>query len=283
MKTFTVVFAFLTLAFSFAQESVTFYFDFNKSELKKDQLEELDNWIKLNADSKILSITGAADEKGSESYNDTLSQKRVDFVIEQINGKVNYREDFRSLALGEKDSKSDLDAENRRVDVYFLPKEYLFLEEDIVNSFLIQKKIDNVAIVDFESQHVSAELSLEQQIELVSSGVVFTLRNIQFDFDSARLLLSSERELEKWLDVLLKNKAIEIVIFGHICCVPRDDSNLSLKRAQAVKEYFVKGGVEKERLACLGFGSSKPKFRIPEKNGYEALQNRRVEILILEK
>jgi outer membrane protein OmpA-like peptidoglycan-associated protein len=41
--------------------------------------------------------------------------------------------------------------------------------------------------------------------------------------------------------------------------------------------------VEKERIQYIGYGANRPIYTIPEKNGYEALMNRRVEIVIKEK
>lgn len=48
-------------------------------------------------------------------------------------------------------------------------------------------------------------------------------------------------------------------------------------------KYFISRGISEDRMHYIGFGSSRPKYKIPEKNGYEALMNRRVEIVILEK
>ena len=48
-------------------------------------------------------------------------------------------------------------------------------------------------------------------------------------------------------------------------------------------KYFLEKGVSVDRLQYIGYGSTKPKYKITERNGYEALKNRRVEILIIDK
>lgn len=269
--------------FSQSQEIETFYFEFDKFELVENESMYLEEWINFNRDSKILSIVGSADEKGTNEYNDVLSQKRVDFIIGKIDNRIKFREDFKTLALGESELISNLDAENRKVVIYYLPKKELFLEENIVNTFYVEKKIINLKIEEIEKLQIPEDLTLNEKVNLVREGTYFTLNNIQFDYDSAKLLPSSKTELEKWVEVLEKNEKLKIVIIGHICCVPRDDFNLSAQRAKAVMKYFMYSGISKDRMHYIGYGSSKPKFQIPEKNGYEALQNRRVEILILEK
>lgn len=243
----------------------------------------LEEWINFNSDSKILSIIGSADEKGTNEYNDSLSQKRVDFIIGKIDNRIKFREDFKTLALGEHELISNSDAENRKVVIYYLPKNELFLEENIVNTYYVEKKINGIKLSNVESLEIIEDSNIEEKIYFSPLGTIFTLKNIQFDYDSAKLLPNSKVELENWVEVLEKNKKIKIVIMGHICCVPRDDFNLSAQRAKAIMNYFINRGIEKDRIEYIGYGSSKPKFQIPEKNGYEALQNRRVEILILEK
>ena len=281
-STLSVCFLFIYF-FSQSQEIETFYFDFDKFELVENESIHLEEWINFNRDSKILSIIGSADEKGTNEYNDSLSQKRVDFIIGKIDNRIKFREDFKTLALGERELISNSDAENRKVVVYYLPKKALFLEENIVNTFYVEKKINNLKIEEIEKLQIPKDLTLNEKVNLVTEGTYFTLNNIQFDYDSAKLLPNSKVELENWVEVLEKNKKIKIVIIGHICCVPRDDFNLSAQRAKAIMNYFINREIEKDRIEYIGYGSEKPKFKIPEKNGYEALQNRRVEILILEK
>lgn len=276
-------FLFFISPFSFSQEIENFYFDFDKYELVENESQRLEEWINSNKDSKILSMEGMTDEKGTTTYNDSLSQKRIDFIVENIAGKIEFREDFKTLALGEHQLESNSDAENRKVTIYYLPKDLLFLEKEIVKSSYLKKKISKLKVVNIDEIDELKTLSLNEQIKKSNIGTFFTLKNIYFGYDSAKLFPNSKPELEKWVQLLERNRTLKIVIVGHICCVPRDDFNLSSRRAESVMKYFLYSGIERSRIDYIGYGSSKPKFNIPEKNEEERNANRRVEILILEK
>ena len=275
---------FLVLTFfGFSQETFSVYFDSDKYDLTSLESLRLQDWINKNSKSKILSMEGFTDEVGTTSYNDTLSLKRVAFVYNQIHNKIAVREDFRSNGFGEIRQISNNREENRRVTIYYLSEFQISLEEFIINDFQVQKLLDLLIIKEVEKININPKWTLAEVVEKVPIGTMFTLENIQFHFDSADLMLNAKQELDKWLVVLNSNPDLKIIVQGHICCIHKDDILLSSKRARAVLDYLVSKGVEKERIHYVGYGSSRPKFKIPEKNGYEALMNRRVEIVIQEK
>ena len=133
MKTYFFLFFSFILSTLYSQEQIAFYFDTNKSDLNKIELAKLNKWIAENKTSKILSITGMTDEVGSSGYNDTLSQKRVSFIFNQIKEKVKIREDFKSISLGEKGAKSKVKAENRKAIIHYLLEKDLAKENEILN------------------------------------------------------------------------------------------------------------------------------------------------------
>lgn len=278
----STTFLFLTF-FGFSQETFSVYFDSDKYDLTSLESLRLQDWINKNSKSKILSMEGFTDEVGTTSYNDTLSLKRVAFVYNQIHNKIAVREDFRSNGFGEIRQISNNREENRRVTIYYLSEFQISLEEFIINDFQVQKLLDLLVIKEVEKININPKWTLAEVVEKVPIGTMFTLENIQFHFDSADLMLNANQELDKWLVVLNSNPDLKIIVQGHICCIHKDDILLSSKRARAVLDYLVSKGVEKERIHYVGYGSSRPKFKIPEKNGYEALMNRRVEIVIQEK
>lgn len=265
------------------QEQVSFFFDTNKFELNSIENQKLLSWIENNKSSKVLSIIGMTDTKGTADYNDELSLKRVDHIVSKLINQIQFRSDFKSIGLGETISITEEEALNRRVTIYYLIKEQIFLEEYIVNDYQVAKQLDSISITDVEKLNISPKWTLGQIISIVPKGTLFTLEDIQFQFDSAQLLSNAKIELDKWLQVLNDYPNLKIVIQGHICCIPKDEILLSSQRAKSVMTYFLSKGIAPNRLEYVGFGSSKPKFKIPEKNGYEALMNRRVEIILLEK
>lgn len=65
------------------------YFDFDKSTLKPEsytELNKLEEMLKTNPTMKV-EIAGHTDSKGSDSYNETLSQKRAQSVVKYLVGK----------------------------------------------------------------------------------------------------------------------------------------------------------------------------------------------------
>ena len=265
------------------QEQVSFFFDTNKFELNSIENQKLLSWIEDNKSSKVLSIIGMTDAKGTSDYNDELSLKRVDHIVNKLKNQIQFRSDFKSIGLGETISVTEEEALNRKVTIYYLKKEQIFLEEYIVNDYQVTKQLDSISITDVEKFNISPKWTLGQIVSKVPKGTLFTLEDIQFQFDSAQLLSNAKIELDKWLQVLNEYPNLKIVIQGHICCIPKDEILLSSQRAKSVMTYFLSKGIAPNRLEYVGFGSSKPKFKIPEKNGYEALMNRRVEIILLEK
>lgn len=265
------------------QEQVSFFFDTNKFELNSIENQKLLSWIEDNKSSKVLSIIGMTDAKGTSDYNDELSLKRVDHIVNKLKNQIQFRSDFKSIGLGETISVTEEEALNRKVTIYYLKKEQIFLEEYIINDYQVAKQLDSISITDVEKFNISPKWTLGQIVSKVPKGTLFTLEDIQFQFDSAQLLSNAKIELDKWLQVLNEYPNLKIVIQGHICCIPKDEILLSSQRAKSVMTYLLSKGIASNRLQYVGFGSSKPKFKIPERNGYEALMNRRVEIILLEK
>jgi len=278
----STVFLFLTLL-GFSQQTFSVYFDTNKFDLTSQEIKRLQVWMNHNSNSKILSMEGYTDEVGSISYNDTLSLKRVAYVYNQVHNKVLVRADFKTNGFGESLKISDNKSENRRVTIYYLSEFQIELEEFIINDFKVQKSLDSLSIKAVDKLNIHPKLALNEIVQKVLTGTLFTLEDIQFHFDSAVLMLNAKEELNKWFEVLNNNPNLKIIVQGHICCIPKDDILLSSKRAKAVMDYLVTKGVEKERIQYIGYGANRPIYRIPEKNGYEALMNRRVEIVIKEK
>jgi outer membrane protein OmpA-like peptidoglycan-associated protein len=104
---------------------------------------------------------------------------------------------------------------------------------------------------------------------------------VYFDVDKARIQRRSYKLLTQVADVLKENPHIELVrIEGHTDDQGPDDYNLKLsqRRADAVRDFLMKKGVEGERLVAVGFGETQPVADNETRDGRE--QNRRVEFEI---
>jgi outer membrane protein OmpA-like peptidoglycan-associated protein len=257
--------------FAFSQEQVTFYFDTNKFELNSIEFTKLQQWIFENKTSKILSITGSTDEVGTSGYNDTLSQKRVNYIFNQVKNNIKIREDFKSISLGEKEATSINKAKNRKAVIHFLQEKDLNKENEIVGI------IEEIEVL------IPENATLEEKVKLSKIGTKIVLKNINFYQNTFATVPESQSALYDLLFVMQNNPNLKIEIQGHICCIDKDYRNLSTDRAKQIKRFLVYNQIAQHRIQTKGFGVSQPIYPIPEANEEQAAANRRVEIEILNK
>lgn len=127
----------------------------------------------------------------------------------------------------------------------------------------------------------SSPQALNIYLEPLASQKEITLKNIFFETNKYDLKEKSFIELNKVVDLLIKNPTIKIEISGHTDNVgnAKDNLLLSQNRAKAVYEYLISQKIAKTRLNYKGLGSKKP---IADNNTEEGKQkNRRIEIKIL--
>ncbi|WP_130733613.1 OmpA family protein [Flavobacterium sp. J27] len=268
MKAVLLLILLFFLDSSFAQEQFSVYFESNKSHLTNKELLRLDDWIQKNKKSKIVAINGYTDEVGSVEYNDSLAQKRVDFISEYVLEKVAIRDDFKTRSYGEKFNQSENKAENRKATIYYILEKDLDRENEILGI----KEIP-----------IDENLPLHEKIKLARKGTKIRLKDITFFQNTFAITPESNGALYDLLFVMQNNPTLMIEIQGHICCVSSDRRKLSLERAKQVRRFLVAKGIALNRIAVTGFGINYPLYPIPEANEEQAAANRRVEIEILSK
>lgn len=137
--------------------------------------------------------------------------------------------------------------------------------------------------VDLSELDEYMEIEKDLKLAPIEVGAVFTINNIFFEFAKANLLPESFPELNRAVKFLFNNPSIEIEIGGHTDNVGSDVTNqkLSDARANSVKEYLVKSGIDEKRLKAIGYGESRPIAFNTDEEGRQ--MNRRVEFKILKK
>jgi outer membrane protein OmpA-like peptidoglycan-associated protein len=110
--------------------------------------------------------------------------------------------------------------------------------------------------------------------------IVFNKSSIGFETGKSNLTLQSMTNIDKLAKILNDYSDTEINIFGHTDNTGNPDINLdlSLERANAVKDYLISKDVNENRLSAKGFGSNEPIETNDTEEGRE--KNRRVEFEI---
>jgi outer membrane protein OmpA-like peptidoglycan-associated protein len=262
MRHLTFVFFLYALSLS-AQEKIEVFFDFNKAEINTTAQQKLETWIASNEAIEVSKIYGYCDWKGTNHYNDTLSLKRVDAVYQfLIKNKIKVLDNYEVRGFGEDFKQSKVQSENRKVTVFF-------------------QKVKKEAS---EAPKLDDSKTLEEKFKEAKVGDVIVLKNIYFKNRSPRIVPESKPTLYELLCVLEDHPNMKIQIQGHICCqLVGDFEDISTLRARAVYTFLIQNKINRKRLSYKGFGISKPIHPIPEKSEQEANENRRVEILILER
>lgn len=293
LLSFAVLFLFpLALA---AQEQFSVYFDTNKHELTKIQQDRLTEWMAANKTSKILAINGYTDEDGSIGLNDSLAQRRVNFVFGIVKGKVNTRGDFKTHSFGKLHKMSPVKAENRKVTLYYLQEKDLALENEILGiaetpkpEVIKEKKpVEYPSEIeirnpDGKTEVLKLDVDFMKKVGDAKQGEVIVINNLNFYENTFAVVKESRGRMHELLEIMRSNPHLKIKLQGHVCCMKADRQDLSTKRAKQIMQFLNTYGIEKNRLSFEGFGVSRPIHPIPEKSPEEAAANRRVEILIVE-
>jgi outer membrane protein OmpA-like peptidoglycan-associated protein len=129
-----------------------------------------------------------------------------------------------------------------------------------------------------EDEHYTEPFKVNVKFETAKT---YTLDNVHFDVAKASLRPGSFAELEE-LVAYLKNKTeIIIEIAGHTDNVGKDADNLRLsqQRADTIRDYIIKKGIEGTRVSAKGYGASEPVAPNDTEKGRQS--NRRTEVHIL--
>lgn len=110
----------------------------------------------------------------------------------------------------------------------------------------------------------------------------WVIEDYVFDTDSARIRSEHVAPLDAVVTVLTQNPSLRIRLDGHTDDTGTADYNFSLaeRRAAAVRDHLIAGGVAPERLEVRGFGPTRPIDTNDTVAGRR--RNRRVEISVID-
>ncbi|MCD1116840.1 OmpA family protein [Chryseobacterium turcicum] len=268
------IFFFLISAGLNAQMMTSVYFEHKSYELNPESKKKLDSLAQLKTSLKFK-IFGNCDSSGTNEYNNKLSEDRANIVRHYLQNKISENIQLISvIGLGEAkqindNSTDELSGKNRRVDVF------------IENAFAPGEKISRNALPNFLSTEIS-------QMKVKDT---FALPNVNFVGGRHVWLPKGQSEIVKLLKILKENPRLEIELQGHICCdyenfdgedLDLKTFNLSFTRANAIKEFLVKNGIDSNRIIARGLGHLNP-VAYPEETELDKTKNRRVEVVLIKK
>lgn len=107
-----------------------------------------------------------------------------------------------------------------------------------------------------------------------------TLRSINFETSSAKLMADSRTALDEIARTLKNQPNLKVEIVGHTDNVGNDGYNLLLsqQRAESVRQYLIGKGIAPERMVSIGMGETLPVAGNDTPEGQVA--NRRVEFKV---
>ena len=252
-----------------------------------------------NKNIEITRVLGYCDSVDDSKYNKDLAMRRVNSVMSFFKSnavRINEKVELKSFGKDFKYSKNQSD--NRKVEVFYnLVKDNLAKIETTKTPFsnksdkqLLKqvttedKENDILEVEDLEVLVEKEKATLASKFDKAKVGDLVRISNINFYFNSEKVMEQSFPLLDELLDIMLNNPALTIEIHGHICCNPNpNDTKLSFRRALVILKYLTKRGIAVNRLAFKGYGSNDPIYKVPERNELERAANRRVEILIVAK
>jgi OOP family OmpA-OmpF porin len=153
--------------------------------------------------------------------------------------------------------------------------------EETDNEAFAYYYIDDVKLTRVGDKPAEVATKTSDYFGEVKAQSPITLKNIFFRTNEAVLLPESDNELNKLYDFLARNPTVSIQINGHTDITSNPEYNLTLSenRAQAVKTYLIRKGIDDVRIKIKGFGDTQPKATNETEEGRQ--KNRRVEFEVL--
>jgi len=115
---------------------------------------------------------------------------------------------------------------------------------------------------------------------ILEKGKKVILRGVNFETNKATLTGDSQDILEVAYNSLVANPDVQVEISGHTDSMGSDEYNqaLSLRRAQAVKNWLVQRGIKSDRMKTVGKGEKEPVASNDTTDG--RAENRRIEFYV---
>lgn len=264
-----------------AQKTQTILFESDQFFLQKDDEQVLQKWYNNTLSKQLDSvhIYGYTNDIGSLNYNLKLSEKRAEIVHSYL-VKLGLKSSFVAAVEGKGEipldsgkPTQDQRINNRKVEVI---------------AYTSEKKVE--VVEETKIEEIQSEVVEQPKDDLSSlesgkakAGEKINLKKIVFEGGRRYVLPQSVENLVTVTKILKEHPEYEFEIQGHVCCLQPGEKdgedldtgikNLSMMRAKQVYDYFIKQGIDPDRMTFKGMGGDYPL-------GGDPFLDRRVEIVI---
>jgi outer membrane protein OmpA-like peptidoglycan-associated protein len=203
--------------------------------------------------------TAQENQKKEIAAEEEARQRRAEedswHAKELANAEARRVQDSTNAALAARNAQGMNDAEARRI-------------KDSTDAAAEAMRVQAANIAEAQrikdSTNAAALLAAQQKssdtVIVLLKGTTVVLNGVNFEFNKATLTKDSERILWRAYNAMAANPNVRVVITGHTDNVGSQKANqtLSLKRAQAVKNWLVKKGIASKRMRTVGRGKNEP-------------------------
>ncbi len=235
------------------KDTSSFYFEFDKVIFTKESQKIFDIFLSSLPKGAELSIEVSSDSIGDYKYNEDLSNRRMNYVVEILKKEIVIKN---KIIIAENISNID-PALNRRVLI-----------------MVHKSETDNQQTVSTRVNSRKNEME-----KMISSSEGFVL-NVRFIGGEANFLdYESFEEVLTFAKFLRENPEKRILIRGHVCC--SDNMSLSNQRAFRVYDQLIKAGIDQSRMDYKGY-SNTILLISPDNTDQAHEANRRVDVVFMD-
>ena len=101
---------------------------------------------------------------------------------------------------------------------------------------------------------------VEEEVVVETEEGPVTIQDVFFDFDKSVIRPDAREALDEDISVLYENPGLRVVMEGHSDERGTNEYNLALgeRRAKAVRDYLMAGGVDSDRISTISYGEERP-------------------------
>ena len=104
--------------------------------------------------------------------------------------------------------------------------------------------------------------------------------NVKFPFKKFDLTIRAYGILDRIVELVRDDKDVNLIVIGHTCDIGthEDNQELSIKRAENIKEYLIGRGISPDRIEIEAYGETRPAADNSTEEGRS--KNRRAQFIL---